>query len=384
MPIDATIFETRFRANDEICPTPQALKQFLASPKIEGWADLHAQDLATYRQHLAGVQSFEQRLMQGAKVQDIRLYLAYRVLGHTAFFNLRLLSAVEQYKYHLRALAAIDILQPMDFLRSAEAQMSKLDVKKINDVMRIARLQEMVAERKKILAELKTRWVLVSTELRLIARYISENLTKIEILCKASIQALTDREAAEKKEKLIVADIQSYVKERLKTALRGGQLTKQDLEKAKNEVDALVRELLALVREDRNGMTRMYEAIRDHVQESNAAVSVQLAVLEGKKTINVTENTASFTKIETALVRLLMKHAIEIEPTPVQPRKPHDGIMQEKRTEMAAYLTDLVRKERRTRDDRRSLRDRRVKQDPGYKGPERRKSTSRRSGKNRR
>jgi len=384
MPLNSTIFETRFSANDEICPTPQALKQFLATPKIEGWADLHADDVATYRKLLTDIHAFEQHKLKGAGGQDIRMLLAYRVLVHTVFFNVRLLSAAEQYTYHLRALPAIDIKQPMDFIRSAEAAMSKLDPKRINDVLRMARLQEMVAERKKILADLRNRWTLVAAELRNIAHYISENLARIETLCKAAVLTLSDADAAAKKEKQMVADIQTYFKDRLRNALRGGQLTKQDLEKAKRDVDALVRELLALVREDRHGMMRVYESIQGHVQENNAALAVQLAVLEGKKTVNVAETSASFTRIGTALVRLLKEHTLVIEPSPVQPRKPHDAIIHEKRTEMADYLYELVQKERRSRDDRRSLRDRRVKQESDFQGPERRSSAARRSGKSRR
>ena len=149
---DKSIFGLRFGSNEELAPTREELEVFLKSPKEEGRRELHGNDLATYRELLEAVEAFEQHQQQQyAAPLSFRDKMFYGVLGHSHFFSPVLASEVEQFKYHLHTLLTLDLKKPTAFIKSAEAEMSRLNPKKRDDAVKLARLHTMVDERKKTL-----------------------------------------------------------------------------------------------------------------------------------------------------------------------------------------------------------------------------------------
>ena len=384
MAIDKPIFAPRTKLNEKLRPTQQALHSFLENMNKDGTLVLHADDLERYRKLLHLVEAFERVKAQAVGQVDLRDQLYFRVLSHTRFINPSLPAEVELYKYLHHSLAVLQFEEPMEFIQSAQKSMAKLNVKKIDDVMRMARLKQMVAERQKILDELKKRWVELTSELRAIALYVREGLVRIEKICGASVAVLANEDAVLRKEQQLIEDVKAYFKERLKSALHGGQVTKQDLEKAKQEVDELSREIADIVREDVESLISAYDAIRDHTKKSEIELAVLLADIESKKSGTLSEKRELYKRVEQTLVSLVKDYRLELRSSKLSIKPAHVGIVSGKRKELHDYLFELVQKERRARPDRRTPKDRRKTVDPNYRGPERRQTKDRRGVKGRR
>ncbi len=384
MTIEKSIFGVRFKSNENLRPTQEELDAFLESTGKEGSGRPYADDLAKYRQLLEGTDAFERRRAQDADQEDLQEQMFYGVLGHSRFVNPALLSAVELYQYHLHALASLEFGHPATFILSAEKEMGRLNRKKIDDVIRMARLQEMVGERKKVLAKLKRRWAEIAAELRSIALYIRDNLVRIEKLCEASVVVLAELEIGRKKEKQLIADIKTGFKERLKVDMRLGRVTKQYLKDAKNDIDMLSTEMSVLAREDADALTGFYEAMHDHARKTAHDLDDLLAKIGTKQGGNVQESGEFFKRVGQVLVSLISGYHIELKLSGTHTDTVHQNIIREKRKEMLGYLLEQVQKERRSRTDRRSAKDRRKLGGQDYRGPERRSGKDRRSGKSRR
>ncbi|HUI44645.1 MAG TPA: hypothetical protein VL122_01475 [Nitrospirota bacterium] len=384
MTINKPIFDNRTDFDESIQPAPEELEAFLANAGKEGGGEPRINDLAAYRRLLKEVDDFVQRQATDDAVADIRQRILFGVLDHTQFVNPVLLSEVELYAYHLHRLESLDFKNPSAFIKSAEHEIGRLSTKRINDVMRMERLQQMIAERKKILAMLKKQWLQIAPELRRIALYVRENLVRIEKLCEMSVVILAEAGIGRTKEKQLIEDVNNYFKDLLKRALHHGKITKEKLEKARDGVEMITSELSILINEDGNALTKWYETIHDHVKATSQDIAVVLADLESKKGGTVLENLSLFKQLEHLLVSLLLGCRLEINQAGNGPGTRHDSILNAKRTEMLDYLFGQVQKERRARKDRRTQPDRRKANDPNYRGPERRRGGDRRSGKGRR
>lgn len=385
MTIDKSIFGIQFHPDENILPTQKELDAFFESARTEDGQELRISDLAKYRQLLKETDAFARHQAPDARQDDLQQQMFYSVLGHSQFVNHALLSAVELYQYHLHALMSLDFDHPTTFIVSAEKEIGRLSRKKIEDVMRMARLREMIGERKKVLATLKRPWAELTAELRRIALYIKDNLVRIEKLCETSIVILAEVEIGRKKEKQLVKDVQTYFKEQFREALyRGRVSSKQDLENAKKELDLLSTEMSVLIREDTDALMALYEAIHGHTKKAAQDIDALLVEIESKKNGSVREKRGLFKRIKQVLVSLISDYRFELKLSRTHTDTAHQGIIGEKRKEMLGYLFEQAQKERRSRTDRRSAKDQRKHEESNYRGPERRSGKDRRAGKSRR
>ncbi len=382
MTIDKTIFGLRFGSSEELYPTQEELRAFLESPKTAGGRERHNNDLARYSAQIEEVTAFERPQRQDAR--DFQRKMFYGALSHSRFFNRVLKSTVEQYKYHVHALQILDFKKPTTFIKSAEEEMSRFNPKRRDDAVKLAKLQGMVDERKKALGTLQKRWAALAEELSNIALYISDNLVKIEKLCESAVGILADPKVVRDEENRLIEDIKTHFKENLKDALHQGQVTKQHLDAAKQDVSVLSKEIAALLAEDVHALTRLFEAIRDHTKKTVHKIDSLMKEIEGKKDKNFEAHGNLFAQVGQVLVSLVSDYHFELHAAAVHTETAHKDILLEKRKEMLDRLFELLRKDRRSWSNRRSGEDRRKFNDPNYKGLERRSGRDRRSGKTRR
>jgi hypothetical protein len=380
MPTDKSIFGLRFGSNEKLLPSQDDLRAFLAGTAREPRAD----GLALYGKLLEKMQAFEREQQQDSEGQDFRKKIYYGVLGRSSFVKHALKSAVEEYQFHLHALLELDFRKPEAFIKAAEEELGKLSLKKKDDAAKLARLRGMVEERQRAIEVLGKRRAILAAELGDIARYVRDNLVKIEKLCEASIVVLVDVQLRQKKENQLIEDLKTQFKERLRDSLHQGSITRQHLESVKEDVSLLSKEISVLIREDVYAMTGLFEAIHDHAKRTAREIDALLAQTRGKESKGFEEEAGLFARIEEALVALLSEYRFELKATEVRTQTAYEDIFLGKRREMLAYLFDLLEKERRTPADRRSAADRRKFNDPNRKGPERRSGKDRRSGKSRR
>lgn len=384
MMIDKSIFGLRFRSNADLQPTQEELGDFLESIKKDERRKPHSNDLASYRELLKDVQAFENHQLQDRARQDFRGKMFYGVLSHSRFVNPVLKSAVEEYKYFLRALIELDFKKPAVFIRSAEKEISTLNPKNQDHAVRLARLRDMVDTRKETIVTLKRRWVALAEELNNIALYIRDNLLKIENLCETSIVILVNFQIRRKEENQLIEEIKTHFKEHLKDSLHHGPITKQYLETVKKDVGMLSKEISVIVREDVYALTGLYEAIHDHVKKIAHEIDTLMWKIKSNKSKSFEDDKELLAQVEQALVSLISEYHFELKATENRTETAYEDILLEKRKEMLNHLFELLHKERRSRSNRRTGDDRRRSNDPNYDGPERRSGKNRRSKTNRR
>jgi hypothetical protein len=382
---DKSIFGLRYGSNEELAPTRDELEVFLKSPKEEGRLELHGNDLATYRELLEAVEAFEQHQREEfAEPPSFRDKMFYGVLGHSYFFSPVLASEVARFKYHLHALLTLDIKKPTAFIKSAEAEMSRLNPNKRDDAVKLDRLRTMVDERKRTRETLMRLRPALVRELGDIALYLRDNLVMIEKRCEMSIVLLVDLQISRKKENQMIEDIKAHFKEQLKDSLRKGPVPAEYVETMKKDVAQLSKEISYMFRDDIYALTRLYEAVHDHIKKTVLEIDNLTAKTELEKNKGIEDEQRLFVKIEQVLLSLISKYRFELKPTIICSETAHENILLKKRKELLDYVFDLVKKERRVRLDRRSAEDRRKYSAPANAGPERRKEKDRRSGKKRR
>ena len=308
----------------------------------------------------------------------------YGVLGHSRFFSPVLMSAVEQYDYHLHALMTLDVKKPMAFIRAAEDEMSRLNPNKKNDAVKLARLLTMVDDRKKTLKLFEKRQPALVKELGDIAQYLRDNLVMIQKRCETSIVVLVDFQLSRKKENQLIEDIKTHFKEQLRDSLHNGPLARQYVETIKKDVAQLAKEISSMFREDVYALTGLYEAIHDHTKKIACEIDTLMAKPERGKDKSIENNRELFTKGGKVLVSLISEYHFELKPAMIRSQTSHEDILSEKRKELLDEVFELLQKERRSRADRRSAQDRRKFTASNITGPERRTGKDRRSGKKRR
>jgi hypothetical protein len=384
MPLDKSIFGLRFGSVEHIQPSPEELSAFYEKARQEKSDTFPVNDLSSYRTLLADLQTFAVSRLSELERQDIRELMYYGVLGHSRFVSSALLTAVEQYQFHLQPLLAMDFKKPSAFVRFAHEELRRLDRKIPGELAKSERLRKLVDERKEVLDELSNRWHDLSAELRHIAQYVGENLIRIQKLSEASVVILNEFEAQRLKEKELINDIKTSFKERLKDALRAGSLTKQELEKARRDMDLIALELSAIIRDDGAALKKLYEDIRDHMQKTLNGIDLSLKELETKKNADPEESKDQYASIGRYLVNLLTEHHFKLKTSGIRTSAAHQDVIMGKRQELFNYLFGQVRMERRSRADRRVHRDRRKFDELDGAGEERRTDRERRSGTDRR
>ena len=380
---DKSIFGLRFGSNEELPPTREELAVFLKSPKEEGGRELHGNDLATYRELLDAVESFEQHRQQYAAPPGFREKMFYGVLGLSHFFSPVLASEVEQFKYHLHALLTLDLRKPAAFIKFAEAEMSRLNPKKKEDAVKLARLHAMVDERKRTLETAVRRRPALVRELGNIALYLRDNLVMIEKRCETSIVVLVDLQISRTKENRMIEDIKTHFKEHLKDSLRRGPVAAQYMENIKKDVALLSREISSMYRDDIYALTTLFEAVHDHAGNTAREIDILMAKTGREGNKGIEDDQSRFAKIEKVLVSLISEYHFELKPAIIRSETAHEDILLINRKELLDHIFELLKKERRTRLDRRSAEERRKSAGLNPQ-PERRKVKDRRSGKKRR
>ncbi len=379
-----SLFGLRFGSNAELCPTREELEIFLRSPKMEGVRESHGNDVAPYRELLESVKAFEQHERPYASPQAFEEHMFYGVLGHSRFFSPVLAAEVEQFKYHLHALKTLDFKKPMAFIKAAEDEMGRLNPKKSNDSDKLARLSSMIDERKSTLELLQRHRAALVKELIDIALYLRDNLLMIGKRCEAAIVILVDLQISRKMENHLIEDIKTHFKEQLRDSLRDGPVTRQYLETVKKDVAQLSKEMSSILREDVYALTRLYEAIYDHVRNTAREIETPMAKTERVKGKGIEDDRVLFAGLEKVLVSLISGYHFDLKPAIVRSETVHEEILLEKRRELLDQIFELLQKERRARLDRRSAEDRRKSTGLGHTGPERRSGKNRRSGEKRR
>ncbi len=373
MPVDKSILGLRFGSNAEVQPVRQELESFLAGPKKAGSRERHGDDLAVYVAMLGRIEAFAQRRRLDPASPGYRDKMFFGVLGVSSFFNPSLKTAIEQYKYHLHTLRSLDFHKPKAFIRSAEQEIAGLSPKKANDAAKINRLQGMIEQREHELAKLASQRIALREELRDIARYIRDNLTKIRKLCEGSIVVLVDFQIAGKEAHRLINDIHAEFQARLGESLLGGA----DDPAVTQEVAALSQELSALMREDVYALTGLFEAIHDHAKKISGLID---ALLPRITAADGNDDLAPFEELEQVLVALISDFRFDLKIAALGAEMRHAGLLREEREEMLDRLLDLLQKERRTRGDRRVAERRTAKVAVTVE----RRGKQRRSGKSRR
>jgi hypothetical protein len=343
MTMDKSIFGLRFKSNNELLPSAEDLNAFLASPKKAGAPELHSDDLAHYNELVSSILAFDLNEYPDTAQEAFQKKMFLGVLAHSNFVKPALKSAVEQYKYHLQALASLDPKKPLAFIKSAEEEMARLNPKKKDDAARLARMQIMVDERKTTMEGLAKHWTSLVEELGHLAFYIRENLVKIGKLCEASIVILVSEQIARKKEAGLIEDIKMHFKERLRESLHQGTITKEQLEAAKEEVADLSKRTADLLRTDVYTLTGLYEGVHDHAKKITRELDALTARIAPKR-MSLDEDKDLFAKIEQVLVSLITAYRFELKAEGIGNESEHDKILFEKRKEMLDHLFNLLRK----------------------------------------
>jgi hypothetical protein len=379
-----SIFGTPFTPNGALKPKPDQMRAFLESRGKNGGGGLHGDDLLGYRRLLENVFAFGREQLQDAKPEDLPRHMVSAVLRSSRFADHNLLSALELYKYHLHALTlkSAEYKTLVAFIRSAEQTLSSLSRDKLDDVLRMVRLREMIEEREKIVEALKPPALAVSAELYRTARYIRGALANVEKRCEASIAMLSDPGVIGKTESQIIDNI----KGRPQKALLAGKITVQNLERAKREVELIAKKLSSVMREDSNLLKGVCGALRKQLRKTMLMTEAPLAEIGSNTHRSIEEQQRVFSEIGHAFLSLT---ANTFEP-PARPDPAmhvdgaYEKFIEKKRKEMLGHLFDVLKKDRRSRTDRRSSTSRRKSSDPNFQGSQQRSGKDRRRGNNRR
>jgi len=373
---DDSLFSIRYASNEELYPSKEELRAFLAGPKQGGGS--HGKDLEPYQKLLADYLAFEKRKNQSAEAIDYRERMYYAVLGHSCFLNQAVEVSVEQYKYNVSSLERLEFRKPKAFVRAAEEELRGLDPKKKEDAVKLTRLLDMTDERKAVIEKMTRVWMTVSEELLSIIVYLKDNLVKINRLCGMSLDILKDEALARNEEERLLGDIKLQFKEQLKDSLHRGSITRQQLDAVQHDVSLLLKEMSALVKRDIDALKKLYQALFDHTGRVVSELDALVTQYTNRTTRDFEFEREVFFKAENVLVLLVSGFRFDMYASVTRSATPYLSIMSEKRTEMFDHLFEQIRKDRRSVSDRRFASDRRKFRDPEYHGPERRSGKDRR------
>jgi hypothetical protein len=372
---DKSIAGLPFKPDEALRPGMDQLKGFLETDGRVG-------NLELYRRLIERADAFDEARLTEAKQEDISAQMADAVLRYARFADRNVLSALELYQYHLHTfkLKSLDISAPASFIKSAEKTISRLNKDKLDDVLRMARLQEMINERKKIIEKSGQPSAELTAELCRIALYIRNCLAGIDTRCEAAIALLSDAAVIGRKENQMIEDI----KERPQKALRAGKIMTQDLDRAVREVSQIADRMVSVVKEDIAALKGHYEAIQGRLKEMVQMIDASLVEVKTKKSRSLTEDQQLFDSLGKALVSYLSKRHFDQKTPGLHIETAYEKFITQKRKEMLDYLFAVLQRDRRTLPDRRSPAKRRKTDTASIRNPERRNGKDRRTGKKRR
>ena len=376
---NTNIFTPRVSPRQDLQPTTEQLSAFLEQRKKEGHLASLVSGIGRVRMMLIDIDAFEQRRKLEPGLQDLRERMVFGVLRHTRFLCEEVLTAATQHEYQLYALNESDFDSPAEFIASAEQTMKKLKRGKIEDMIRMGRLSEMVGERRRIIAGLDALWSALTGEMLHIVDHVRENLLRIETLCRKSIVVLVEIGLDKKQENELIKDVREKFIKELKTAAGVRKLTEEDLVKGNEICDRLAKKLSEMIRDDLYSLSRLYETVHDRVKSVVAELDAQLIDLARLKAGERKEALHVYRKIGDTLVSLIADFPAELKPGKVELGGTRNAHLMEKRRDMVDHLLDQAGLERRERSDRRGRHERRKMKDLTYSGPERRAAAERRT-----
>lgn len=376
---NADIFVPRASPKPGLLPAPEKLNAFLDGMKKEGYLVTLVNGMGKVREMLIDISAFEQRRKLEPGLQDLRERMVFGVLRHSRFINEELLTSVSQFQYQLNALIECDFESPAEFIANAEKTIKKLKRNRIDDMVRMGRLTEMIEERRNILVGLDARWTALTGEIRHIVDYIRENLLRIETLCRKSIVVLVEIGLEKKKENELIEGIRQQFLKELKSATGVRLLTDEDLRKAGEICDRLAKKLSEMIRDDQYSLSWLYEVVHDRVKGIVAELNGILGDLARLTADERREALLLYQKIGQTLISLVAEFPPELRTGKVDLGATRNANLMEKRREMIDHLLDQAGLERRERSDRRTRQERRRSKDPNYRGPERRANEERRT-----
>jgi hypothetical protein len=383
MNMEHNIFGLRHQSNMYFYPSPDELAAFLAGAPA-GTDRRRSSDLAPYRALIDDIRETARLSLQERLQLSIEQKVFSGVLSHTRFASHVLASEIEHYKYFLHMLKAMDPRKPLTFIRSAAEEMKKLDPRKAAHAERQHRLQQLSEARKRDLEGMLQRREALCEELVSIARYVRDNLIKIEHICKTSLAVLSDGEQAGKIENRMTEDVKAHFRNYVKVTLDRRSVTPAFLEELKADVATLDGEIVAFRRDAAAAMKTLYRSLYQHTGYIARGIEAPLAQLGERRCEGDATDQMLFGRIEQQLVRLVADWRLEIRLPERATATPYADVFNDRKREALATLFDLVRGERRAMVNRRSGRDRRLFRPGIPKAVERRSVSDRRSGNDRR
>lgn len=342
--METSIFGLRFKSNEELQPSPADLAAFLASSRASGFPGRHEDDLAAYIHYLGLVETYEREQKQGFGRLEFGERRLLGVLSHTGFFKSAFRVAIEEYKYHHHQLVLLDFNKPEAFIRSAEVEIGKLNPKKRDDQQKIARLQDMIKQRRKDLEILTKRRRRIAGELYHIAVYVRDNIVLVQRLCEGAIARFAEMQVGGKKTGQMIEDLKEQFKEQVREHRQMGSITPEYLESVKAEVAQLSQRLTKSVLEDIYFVTRIYEGFYDHAKNGAGRLEDLLGWADRVRKKDGSDEDQLFSRIEDVLVALISEFRIEAKPAG-QPGAPdqHEELLLEKRRELLDHIFLLLR-----------------------------------------
>jgi hypothetical protein len=341
-------------------PTPDELSAFLATSS-GATGRPHYRDLSGYRALIDAVRNAEHLSPQERLLLDTERKIFSNVLGHTRFASTALAAEVEHFKYFLHALRGVDLRKPMAFIRAADEEMAKLDQRKKTEADRLLRLRQLSATRKRDLQRLQQRREALGAELISIARYVRDNLLRIEDVCRTSLVVQTDISLAEQIEQRLVEDLKAHFRHQLKTDRFHRAVTPEYLDALKRDVATLGREIIAFRKEAALALEKLYRSVFRHVGDIAREIDAVLARLGERRGEGDATDQRLFERIEQQLISLVTGYHLENGMPERHTATPHVDVFNEKKREALVSLFELVRGERRAFTNRRSRKERRTR-----------------------
>jgi hypothetical protein len=345
--MDTSIFGLRFKSNEALQPGAADLSAFLQSPRVPGLPGTHQDDLAVFQRYCAIVEQFEAMRYQSLGGQDMGERMLLSVLSHTRFFRPALRIAVEEYKYYHHQLLQLDLAKPETFIRSAESEMARLSPKK-EDQHKIARLQELIDQRKNDLEALIHGRRMLTGELCHIAVYVLDNMVMVRQLCEDAVTRLARLEAGGEKTGQLIEDLKALFKDEVRDYRQMGKVTPEYLESVKAEVAQLSQLLAQQVHEDIVAMNGIYEGLRGHAEKNTALLGELIARAEKVRKNDASRDIGPFTDLECALIALISDFQPDIKiPEQIGAGVRHEDLLRDKRREMLEHIFVMLREQRK-------------------------------------
>ena len=342
--MEPTVFGLRFKSNGEIHPSPDDLSAFLASPRASGDLRRHTDDLASFIHYRELVETYEREQTQGFGRMEFGERKLLGVLSHTGFFKPAFRIAVEEYKYHCHQLFLLDFNKPETFIRSAEAEIAKLNPKKKDDQQKIVRLQGLIGQRKKDLDLLTKRRYMIAGELYHIAVYIRDNIVMVQQLCEGAIARLAELQVGGEKTSQMIDDIKQQFKEQVRDQRQMGSLTTAYLESVKAEVAQLSQRLAQSVLEDVYFMTTVYEGFYEHAKKGAGRLEDLLGWADRVRKKAGNDEDMLFSRLGQVLVAIISEFRIDAKPAAqTAADDKHAGLLLEKRRELIDHIFLLLK-----------------------------------------